>query len=137
MNVYSNKTVIPRSAFDTITAAHAIVTRKAYSPMGLSAYGMGWFRTSYFGYEVIHEEDTRDCELIKSQVVSHSGGLPGVVTEVLFFPSDGLGIVLLLNGGDKSQLVDNVVKRIVDNIFVLTTGSKMLAAHTVYFNSNR
>ena len=49
----TNATIIPRSVFDEITTAHAIVEGK---PEGrgqtISGYGMGWERRGYQGHDV-------------------------------------------------------------------------------------
>ena len=53
VNPSTNATVIPRSAFDAVTTAHAVSVGKGPSPdESFEGYGMGWFRQSYLGREV-------------------------------------------------------------------------------------
>ncbi|KAI0318417.1 beta-lactamase/transpeptidase-like protein [Amylostereum chailletii] len=70
VNPSTNTTVIPHAVFRGITTAHAIVPSRT----PVTGYGMGWFRTSYLGHDVVW----------------HDGSLPGVSTVVLFAPSEGL-----------------------------------------------
>lgn len=49
----SNKTIIPRSAFEEITTAHSIQAGKPTIPeMSIQGYGLGWWRFSYQGHDV-------------------------------------------------------------------------------------
>jgi hypothetical protein len=41
-----------------------------------------------------------------SQLVGHNGGLPGFLTEVAFFPDDGIGFVIMINTMNATGLVD-------------------------------
>ncbi|CAL1697760.1 unnamed protein product [Somion occarium] len=104
VNPDTNVTVIPKSAFDEVTTAHAIVSGKASVPyVSLSGYGMGWSRQSYKGHEVI----------------SHSGGIPGFSTLVVFLPSDDLGLVVLANADQKDKQTTKIVYRAFEDFLGL------------------
>ena len=49
----TNATIIPRSVFDEITTAHAIIEGMPAVPsQSISGYGMGWIRLSLEGRDV-------------------------------------------------------------------------------------
>ncbi|KAH8116769.1 beta-lactamase/transpeptidase-like protein [Phellopilus nigrolimitatus] len=100
----ANKTVIPKSAFEAVTTSSAITEGKAPSSgFSIGGYGMGWFRSSYQGREVI----------------SHSGAIPGLTSHVSFYPEANIGIAVLLNTGDKNQVAVALSYRVVEDILGL------------------
>lgn len=49
----TQKTVLPKSVYDTVTTAHSLVLGKGLFPsMSLMGYGFGWQRYSAQGHEV-------------------------------------------------------------------------------------
>lgn len=53
IDISTNATIIPRSVFDEITKAHAIVDGIPLVPdQSISGYGMGWIRLSLEGRDV-------------------------------------------------------------------------------------
>ncbi|OBZ74859.1 Penicillin-binding protein 4* [Grifola frondosa] len=104
VNPETNVSVIPRSTFDETTTAHSIVVGKPPTPeMSILGYGMGWMQSSIQGH----------------QTLSHGGGLPGFLTNVVLFPSDGLGIVALVNSDGPHGIQDIVPSRILADLLGL------------------
>ncbi|TFY56936.1 hypothetical protein EVJ58_g7336 [Rhodofomes roseus] len=100
----SNRTIIPRSAFEEITTAHAIIAGRPMTPeMSVMGYGLGWQRLSYQGHDML----------------THSGAIPGFSTRVAFLPEDGLGIVVLANADEKASANDAIILRIVEDVLGL------------------
>ncbi|GJE94211.1 beta-lactamase/transpeptidase-like protein [Phanerochaete sordida] len=100
----TNKTIIPREAFDTMTASHSLaMTKPAASWFSVLTYGMGWKIMSYQGHNIWW----------------HSGGLPGISTQVFFLPDSGLGLAVLCNGSDKQQYELAIVYRIIEDFLAL------------------
>ena len=64
-----------------------------------NGYGLGWFLTDVKG----------------NLKVSHTGGLPGMVSEVTMYPDLNLGIVVLTNSDDGSALFSAVSGTIADS----------------------
>lgn len=49
----TNKTIVPRSAYQEVTTAHKLVDGLSSQPyFSMEGYGMGWSRKSYQGHEV-------------------------------------------------------------------------------------
>ena len=49
----TNKTIIPRSAYDAVTSARSVEFAAPRSKdMSIVAYGMGWERSSFLGHSV-------------------------------------------------------------------------------------
>ncbi|EPS99304.1 hypothetical protein FOMPIDRAFT_1164237 [Fomitopsis schrenkii] len=100
----SNKTIIPRSAFEEITTAHSVMQGKPSFPeMSIWGYGLGWWRFSYQGHNI----------------VAHTGGIPGISTLVVFLPDDGLGIVVLANADGKDAANMAIVLKIIEDVLDL------------------
>ncbi|PCH42876.1 beta-lactamase/transpeptidase-like protein [Wolfiporia cocos MD-104 SS10] len=100
----TNKTIVPRSAYDEMTTAHAIVSGVATEPdVSIMGYGLGWQRWSYQGHETI----------------SHTGAIPGFSTRVAFLPSDGLGLVVLANADEKAAANEAIMYRIAEDVLGL------------------
>ena len=64
-------------------SAQTIINTKATAPYNthFSAYGLGWFLSDVKGYKQ----------------VTHTGGLAGIVTQVVMFPELNLGIIVFTN----------------------------------------
>ena len=120
----TNTTVIPKSVFEMTTTSHTFIDgRSKYPEMSAAGYGMGWMRVSYQGHEV--------CVILASyawliyehhqhlQIITHSGGIPGISTEVFFLPWDKLGIVALANADVKHIYELTVIYRIIEDYFGL------------------
>ncbi|CCL99818.1 uncharacterized protein FIBRA_01842 [Fibroporia radiculosa] len=104
VDVSSNATVISHDALKAMTTAYAIVSGTAPSPeFSIIGYGMGWYRYSYQGHEII----------------THNGDIPGVSTRVAFLPGDGLGIVVLINASNKAAAHDAIMYRVIEDVLEL------------------
>ncbi|OBZ75017.1 hypothetical protein A0H81_05171 [Grifola frondosa] len=99
----TNRTIIPQWVFDEVTTAHAITNGQPPADLSIQGYGLGWGRWSYKGHEI----------------VTHTGGIPGFSTLVAFLPTDRLGFVILANAGAKAHENDEIMYRIVDEVFGL------------------
>ncbi|KZV58956.1 hypothetical protein PENSPDRAFT_695599 [Peniophora sp. CONT] len=86
----SGETIIPKTAFEDVTTAHAVVDGKGTAEKSIEGYGMGWGRSSYHGHNI----------------VSHSGGNNDVTTLVMFAPHDRVGLVLLINQESQLAVMD-------------------------------
>ena len=64
------------------------------------------------------------------QSIDHNGGIPGFSSLVTFLPSDGLGIVVLINADEKSDDTVKVTNRVIDT--VLGLGDKHHASRERY-----
>ncbi|KAH7929367.1 beta-lactamase/transpeptidase-like protein [Leucogyrophana mollusca] len=99
-----NETVVPLSVYKAVTASYSVSTSKPTDPEhSIVGYGMGWFRHSYLGHDVIY----------------HSGAIPGFSTLVSFLPDDNVGVVVFANGGDRAAPVTNISNHILDEVLHL------------------
>ena len=75
----TNATIIPRSVFDEITTAHAIIEgMPEVSSQSISGYGMGWIRLSLEGRDVSQPHSLSPIKSTHNfQVIFHTGGIPG------------------------------------------------------------
>jgi hypothetical protein len=48
--------------------------------------------------------------------VGHDGGVPGFSTAVVFFPSEGIGLTVLVNADEKIEAVLAVIEHVVSNV---------------------
>nr|VWP00380.1 Enterotoxin-like protein [Ganoderma boninense] len=94
----TNARIIPVSVFQEMTTARAIVSGVAADPLSIMGYGMGWFRMSYRGHDVVW----------------HFGAIPGFSTLVAFLPKDNLGAVLLANMDEKQDTNMGILFRVID-----------------------
>ncbi|OSC96792.1 beta-lactamase/transpeptidase-like protein [Trametes coccinea BRFM310] len=94
----TNRTIIPASTFANMTTARAIQNGVSSPDTSITGYGMGWFRMTYKGRDVVW----------------HSGAIPGFSLLVAFLPEDNLGVVLLANMDDKADDVMSVLYRVID-----------------------
>lgn len=54
--------------------------------------------------------------------MAHSGSIPGVATRISFLPSDGLGIIVLVNADDKASVATiPITQKIISNLLEPTT----------------
>ena len=79
-------------------SAQTIINTKAVAPYNthFSAYGLGWFLSDVKGYKQ----------------VTHTGGLAGIVTQVVMFPELNLGILVFTNQqvGAAFNAISNTIK---------------------------
>lgn len=116
----TNKTIIPRAAFVEMTTVHKVMNGRGAQPyFSVGGYGLGWMRGSYQGHEVGFLIDLLAALADNQQIVEHSGGLPGFSAQVVFLPSDKLGIVTLANGDNKNQQELAIVYRIIEDYLKL------------------
>ncbi|KLO13824.1 beta-lactamase/transpeptidase-like protein [Schizopora paradoxa] len=100
----SNETIIPRPVFNIVTTAHTLMNgNPRLQESSIVAYGMGWWRRSFKGHEMIQ----------------HTGGIPGFSSSVCFFPNDGFGIAILMNSGDKEAVNEAIQLRIAEDVLGL------------------
>ncbi|TDL29087.1 beta-lactamase/transpeptidase-like protein [Rickenella mellea] len=105
----TSNSVIPRSAFEAVTTAYAIMNGKGPTPeISINGYGMGWWRYSYQGHEV----------------VAHSGGIPGFSSFVTFLPNDDVGVAVLINTGDKGFVARNLAFKVFEKVLQLPAGTE-------------
>ena len=99
----TNDTIIPLAVFEEMTTARAIVGGVSAGPVSIVGYGMGWFRMSYKGHDVVW----------------HFGAIPGFSLLVAFLPEDNLGVVLLANMDEKQNDNMEVLYRVIDEALSL------------------
>ncbi|OCH90085.1 beta-lactamase/transpeptidase-like protein [Obba rivulosa] len=106
VNPVNNETFIPKSAFEEMTKSYAIMqgTADRKTPeLSIIGYGMGWFRQSYSGHDIIW----------------HTGSIPGFSTQVSFLPSDGLAVVVLANAYSKQAAKSAIAYRVIEDVLDL------------------
>ena len=103
MDLLTNATIIPSAVFQEMTTAKVIVSGAAAGPLSIMGYGMGWFRVSYRGRDVVW----------------HFGAIPGFSTLVAFLPEDNLGVVLLANTDEKQDDNMAILFRVIDEALAL------------------
>ncbi|KAH7914454.1 beta-lactamase/transpeptidase-like protein [Hygrophoropsis aurantiaca] len=109
--VHKNETVLPKSVYQTASAAYSVSAgTPADSGHSIGGYGMGWFRSSYLGHDVVY----------------HSGAIPGFSTLVSFLPSDNVGVVVFANGGDRAAPVTSISEHILDEALHLRESATAL-----------
>ncbi|KAG2069269.1 beta-lactamase/transpeptidase-like protein [Suillus decipiens] len=97
--VHDSATVIPLSVYGNASQSYSIsISASADPEVSIQGYGMGWFRNSYLGHDIVH----------------HGGALPEFSTLVSFLPNDDVGVVLFANGGNKAAPVTDIFNRIID-----------------------
>ena len=93
-----SKQLFPENLHEEMWSPQTIinsVTRPPYNTH-FSAYGLGWFLSDIKGYKQ----------------VTHTGGLAGIVTQVVLFPELNLGIMVLTNqqSGAAFSSISNTIK---------------------------
>ncbi|GBE87232.1 beta-lactamase/transpeptidase-like protein [Sparassis crispa] len=99
----TNRTIVPLATFNAMTTAYAVsrgVSDVSIPELSIEGYGMGWFRESYEGHDIL----------------SHTGAIPGFSTQVAFLPADDLGIVILANADDKAVANAAIMYRIIEDV---------------------
>ncbi|KAI0269029.1 hypothetical protein BGY98DRAFT_1016359 [Russula aff. rugulosa BPL654] len=122
-NPDTNITIIPPAQFNVITSAHSIVGPNVSAEASTFAYGLGWFRATLAGHDVIW----------------HPGGAPGVSTFVAAVVEDGIGIVALTNADTKADVIQNIVVKAAEKVFGFrnsSSPSSSMPATTVTRRSN-
>ncbi|KLO13808.1 beta-lactamase/transpeptidase-like protein [Schizopora paradoxa] len=114
----SNKTIFPRSVYDILTAPHILMDGNPSAPheFSISGYGMGWWRSSFKGHEMIQ----------------HTGAIPGFSSSIAFFPNDGLGIAILMNTADKETVNQAIQLRIAEDVLGLSRTPRAEDPKAVY-----
>lgn len=87
-------------------SAQTIINAKASAPYNthFSAYGLGWFLSDVKGYKQ----------------VTHTGGLAGIVTQVVMFPELNLGIIVFTN--QQSGAAFNAISYTIKDSYLGITG---------------
>jgi CubicO group peptidase (beta-lactamase class C family) len=65
------------------------------------AYGLGWYIMDYHSKKLVY----------------HEGGYPGYVTKILMIPEDKLGIIILSNDFNETNLFRSLSYALLDNIY--------------------
>ncbi|KAJ7160591.1 beta-lactamase/transpeptidase-like protein [Mycena crocata] len=104
VDVATNTTIIPATTFNLATTAQSILAPTGENATSLAAYGIGWWRESWAGHELIQ----------------HNGGAPGVKAWVAFYPSDNFGLFVVDNAG--STVPDILQAEIAARFFNLPDG---------------
>jgi len=104
---FNGKEIIPASYVNQAMSAQMVVSGGLPSPENSdlhgSNYGLGWFLTSYRGH----------------YRVDHGGNIDGFSASTTFFPTDSIGIIVLVN--QNGSVVPSVIRNtIADKIFGLS-----------------
>lgn len=97
--MYNDKEIIPRSYLNEAISSQMVITAALPSEnspdIHFANYGYGWMLSSYKGH----------------YRVEHGGDVPGFTADLVFFPSDKLGIVVLTNQevSDVPVLARNII----------------------------
>lgn len=96
---FNNKQVIPETYLQEAISSQMVIRgglpEKEFPDMFMANYGFGWFLSSYKGH----------------YRVEHGGNIDGFSANTSFFPTDSIGIVVLVNQGGSSLpgLVRNTI----------------------------
>lgn len=87
-------------------SAQTIINARAVAPYNthFAAYGLGWFLSDVKGYKQ----------------VTHTGGLAGIVTQVVMFPELNLGIIVFTN--QQSGAAFNAISRTIQDSYLGVSG---------------
>ncbi|TKC06631.1 serine hydrolase [Pedobacter polaris] len=102
---YNKKEILPSSYVAEAASAQMVMSGglpNQHKDVFFSNYGLGWMLSSYRGH----------------YLVEHGGNINGFSANVAFFPTDGIGIVVLTNQ-NVSQVPDVVTNSIADRILKL------------------
>jgi CubicO group peptidase (beta-lactamase class C family) len=102
---FNGKEVLPVSYVNQATSPHMVVggaPSKEVPDVFLNNYGLGWFVSSYRGH----------------YRVDHGGNIDGFSANVSFFPTDSIGIIVLVNQ-DGSAVPGIVRNTIADKLLAL------------------
>lgn len=103
---FKDREIIPAAYLRAASSSQMIVDGgrpEEHSDIQFSTYGFGWFMESYRGH----------------YLVEHGGNIDGFSANVAFYPTDSIGIVVLVNQNGSS--VPGVVRNMIsDRLFALT-----------------
>ncbi|KAI0087674.1 beta-lactamase/transpeptidase-like protein [Irpex rosettiformis] len=95
----TNITIVPVSAWQEESSGQIIIDpAPSFPDYSLSAYGHGWMRQSYQGYEIL----------------AHAGAIPGFSSYIYLLPSQGLGIIVLGNADNKQNQESAITLRVIE-----------------------
>jgi len=103
----TNVTIIPPEQFDIITSAHSIVGSSANDQSSTALYGLGWIRFSSVGIDII----------------THTGGAPGVSTAIAAALEDGLAVIGLANASLKQSYIYAIISEAVQKAMGLANAN--------------
>jgi CubicO group peptidase (beta-lactamase class C family) len=105
---FEGKQVVPAEVVEKLRVPHTPIPRKASDETGhFSAYGLGWFLQDRHG----------------AFLVTHGGGLPGMISRVTLVPDENLGVAVLTNSeSPAAALVSNIV---VDRFLGVDTSAEL------------
>lgn len=102
---FNDQEIIPAAYLREASSSQMVVDDgrpEAHSDIQFSTYGFGWFMKSYRGH----------------YLVEHGGNIDGFSANVAFYPSDSIGIVVLVNQNGSS--VPGIVRNMIsDRLFAL------------------
>jgi len=101
-----DKRLFSENVHDDMWSLQTIIDTKTVPPYNthFSGYGLGWFLSDIKGYKQ----------------VTHTGGLAGIVTQVVLFPELKLGIVVLTN--QQSGAAFNAISNTIKDSYLGVTG---------------
>lgn len=101
VNPVTNQTIIPEKTFKEITMAHAVT---GTSDGGVSAYGEGWWRSTYRGRDVLQ----------------HSGSTSGFASLCTILPSrgeePGISVTVLVNTDGKANQTTEITRTLLRSL---------------------
>lgn len=112
---YDDRQVLPSTYVEEAMRPQQIVSGGPQSGASRQAqffnYGYGWFNSEYLGY----------------YKVEHSGGVSGYTSNIAFFPTEGIGIIVLTNQ-NTSSLAFSVTDIITDKMLKVDSSGEESAA---------
>lgn len=102
---FEGREILPASYVKAASSSQMVVSSgfpDEHADIQFSNYGLGWFLESYRGH----------------YMVEHGGNIDGFSTSVAFFPSDSIGIVVMVNqnGSSAPSIIRNII---ADKLFDL------------------
>jgi CubicO group peptidase (beta-lactamase class C family) len=98
---YKGKQILPAAYVKEAMGSHMVINSNVPDPeipdVNMSNYGYGWFITSYKGH----------------YRVEHGGNIDGFSASACFFPSDSLGIVVLVN--QNSSVLPSLIRNTISD----------------------
>ncbi|KAI0320990.1 beta-lactamase/transpeptidase-like protein [Amylostereum chailletii] len=112
-NAQTNASVIPAPILNQITTAGAIFSGNTTtsSPALIEGYGMGWFRYTLAGLDII----------------DHDGSIPGISTYIGMVPSANIGIIVLINANGQTDVYNQIKPALLGEI----SGSNITSQHSL------
>lgn len=122
---YADTTLISRKNHDFMWTPQ---TNQGFNPVSksrykvhLNAYGLGWGIRDMKGY----------------MVYSHTGGLPGMLSQVLLVPEMGLGIIILTNTSDGGGALFSAVTNTILESYLGLEDFGWIEKYTAYIKRNK